>query len=442
MIIKNKATKRGFITNIYHAGVEFPKNTWQELDSRQKQAVIDNLLYLKLFPFSIFMEKDMIFESDFPYLKRLGDECLKKDIPRIAAEDKKSSEDMIGRFRKKNPRFKTDKPKILGDIETEGSSLIGMSFGKDSLLSYGLAEELGLSPRLVMVQDFWDIEAKHKLDLIRKFRQEFKEPTEIILDDFDDLNDYKRINISGSDGIINANAMNSYMAVMLPLAITKRSRNIIFGNEHRFNDYYIDKEGYKVYPSYDQSSASMKKQNSALKGFTEDNVRILSLIEPLYNIAEVKVLFSRYKEIAKYQMSCGMMGSKSRKERWCYGCAMCAKAYLYMVATDNQPERINHKKSMFGKEKEDLYPLFNKNPERIYEKPKAARDEQLFAFYLAHKNDAKGYLMDKFRKIFLKEAIDREDELYKRFYGMNSSSSIPPNMKKRLKSILKEELGA
>jgi hypothetical protein len=50
-----------------------------------------------------------------------------------------------------------------------------------------------------------------------------------------------------------------------------------------------------------------------------------------------------------------------------------------------------------------------------YEKAPEAKEQQLLAFYMAYRNGVKGYLIDKFKKKFLKEAKSREDELYRRF---------------------------
>ena len=50
-----------------------------------------------------------------------------------------------------------------------------------------------------------------------------------------------------------------------------------------------------------------------------------------------------------------------------------------------------------------------------YEKSKEAYDQQLLAFYLAYRNKAKGYLIDLFKKKYLKQAKQREDELINKF---------------------------
>ncbi len=441
MIIKNNISEKGFSIDLFKgANISYPQGTWERLDNETKKTIVDNVIYLKISPYAMFLDKDIHFHSSLPLLKKLGDSGVIGDIPRIAEEDKVSAKELIERFNNKKITFENDETKLIDGISAGESALLGISFGKDSLLSYAVAKELKLNPKLVMVHDFWDIEAKHKFGLIEKFETEFQEKINIVTDEMDNISNYKRINITGSESIVGANAMNAYAAMLLPLAIPFRAKYILFGNEQNFNDYFINAEGFKVYPSYEQSSEWMKEQNKFFNELTNNQVKITSLIEPIYNIAEVRVLFNRYPEIAKYQMSCGLSKSKRRKERWCYLCPMCAKSFLYLKANGIDPKNISFNRDFFGKEQEKLYPLFNEAPDRIYEKPKAVRDEQLFAFYLAYKNHCTGYLIDEFKNRFLDEAKQREDELYNKFFKIHEAFSIPTNLKQEISSIYREEL--
>jgi hypothetical protein len=440
MIIQNRLLKKGFSINLLEdARLEYPKDVWEDLDKEIKKIIIDNLVYLKVSPYGMFLNKEMNFCFSKPFLKDLGDTGVIADIPRVAEEDKISTRELIERFQNKKIIFKDENVSLI-DKETSEAAILGISFGKDSLLSYGVAKEIGLKTKLVFVQDCWDIEMVHKLLLVRRFEKEFEERIEVMRDEIDDISSYKRINTTSSEGIVGSNAMNGYMLMFFPFAVRYRANKIIFGNEQNFNDFFVNKEGFRVYPSYEQSSEWMIEQNKALKEFTNDKIKVTSFIEPLYNIAEVKVLFSRYPSIAKYQMSCSLSKTRKRKEKWCYYCPMCAKAFLYLKANGIDPEIIDFNKDFFGKEYEKFYPLFNDRPERVLEKPKAVRDEQLLAFYLAFKNGCNGYLIDKFKEKFLEEAREREDELYKRFFSVYDAMSISGNTKEEINSIYKEEL--
>ncbi len=441
MEIKINFLKQGFHTSLLkNSKILYPKDVWGSIKKENREAIAENLAYLKISPYSMFFEQEFYFNFSKPYLKDLGDRGMIKDMPRIAAEDKTSTKKLMQMFRNKKTRFRDVNMKLIEGIGTNDSALIGMSFGKDSLLSYGIAKELDLAPKLVMVQDFWDIESAHKLDLIKRFKKEFNAQTAIIVDELNSICDVRRMNKKKSEGIVNANAMNAYIAMFLPLAEHNKAKYLVFGNEQNLNDCFIDKEGFKVYPSYDQSSEWMQEQNKSLKEFTNNSIQVTSLVEPIYNIAEVKVLFNRYPKIAKYQMSCALLKIKKKKEMWCYNCAMCARAFLYLTSIGINPKAISFNKNFLEKKYKNLYPLFNKNISTLYEKPLAARDEQLFAFYLAFRKGKKGYLMDIFKKEYLTEAKKREDELYNRFFGIYNSYSMPPSIKKKVGSIYKEEL--
>ncbi len=438
MIVQNKLEKRGFSVNLFKdASIEYQEDVWENISEDYKKAIMDNLVYLKLSPYSMFQE--MHFDFPKPFLSELGDKGVIGDIPRIAYEDKVSAKEMIERFRNKHVDFCEGSSASMSGIETEDTPLIGISFGKDSLLSYAVAKELGLDPELVMVQDFWDKEADFKFDIIDRFEDEFDEEIYIVYDYMDDVSAYKRINKLGSEGVVGANAINSYIAMLLPLAVRHRADTLVFGNEQNFNDYFLNEEGFKVYPSYEQSSDWMEEQNKALDEFTGGNVKVTSFVEPLYNIAEVKVLFSRYQSIARYQMSCDLSYSKGGRGMWCYNCPMCGKAFLYLKAIGVDPKVIGFNKNFFDKEFERHYPLFTP-PTRIYEKPAAVRDEQLFGFYLAFKSDCKGYLIDQFADRFLDEAKEREDELFNKFFKVHDSVSMDGRIKAGINSIYREEL--
>lgn len=441
MIIQNKLLKRGFSINLLRgAKLEYPKGIWEDFDKETKKIIIDNLTYLKVSPYAMYLDKEMYFDFSLPYLKDMGDRGVIADIPKVAEEDKASARELIENFKSKDIKFRDMDIKSINK-ETDEAAILGISFGKDSLLSYGIAREIGLRTRLVFVEDCWDMETAHKLLLIKKFEKEFGERTDVMIDESDNLSCYKRINITNSESIVGSNAMNGYMVMLLPFAFGYKANKIIFGNEQNFNDFFINKDGFKVYPSYEQSSEWMKEQNNSLGGFTNNGVRVTSLIEPIYNIAEVKVLFNRYPEIAKYQMSCGLLNTRKRKDRWCYNCPMCAKAFLYIGAFGIEPQIISFNKDLFGRGYEQLYPLFNDNPKRVYEKPKAVRDEQLFAFYLAFRNGCRGHLIDRFKEGFLEEAEEREDELYNKFFRIHDAGSVNGKLRESINSIYREELG-
>lgn len=96
---------------------------------------------------------------------------------------------------------------------------------------------------------------------------------------------------------------------------------------------------------------------------------------------------------------------------------------------------------MLSKNHMQHYSIFSSNKNLSdYDASGVGKDEQLFAFLLATKNKVKGELIDEFKKKFMKEAEDREDELHKKFFSIHKSVTIPKKIKTKLLPIYKEEL--
>ena len=110
-----------------------------------------------------------------------------------------------------------------------------------------------------------------------------------------------------------------------------------------------------------------------------------------------------------------------------------------MKAINFDPKIVGFKKDLFRKEYRKYYSLFNKNGLDKYKKIKEMKEQVLFAFYLAYKNKAKGYLIDEFKKKYLAEVKKREDEFYNKFLKIHDAD-IPKEIKNDVLSIYKEEL--
>ncbi|MBW2989393.1 hypothetical protein KY358_03685 [Candidatus Woesearchaeota archaeon] len=447
MEIVTKVKENGLSCNIGKDYLlNYPDGIWDILSERSKSILADNIAYLKVASYASLLKEKFSFSTAHPLLRAFFDRCAELDLPRMAFEDSVSASSLKKRFQKAEFSFSRGCSGSLADEKgsfescPDEGAVLSFSLGKDSLLSYALAKEIGIPMDLVFFEDMNEEELIQKKKLISSFQEEFRENIHFVRDGLDDIHLNPKINRTGSSGIYGSNAMSGYMMMLLPFASAGKKSRIIFGNEQNFNDHFTDMEGFMAYPSYEQSAKCMLDQNKALDDLTGGKVQLNSLIEPLYNIAEVKVLFRRYPQAAKYQMSCSLAESEDEGERWCYKCPMCAKSFLYLKANGIDPSIIRFNRDLFSKEHEHLYPLFNKEPKRVYEKPKAVRDEQLFAFYLAFKLGCKGHLIDKFKRLFLGEAKEREDHLYDRFFTAHDAVSIRGNIKEKVTSIFDEEL--
>lgn len=428
--------------NVY--SVKYPAGIFSQFNNQAKGVLLDNFVYGRTLPLTLCFDCPLDYYSSSPFFKKLIEEGLIGDLPRTSQITKMPFKKLQARYLKNKSRilFKRDNDqKILNStrLTADNQAIISMSFGKDSLLSYALANEIGLKTHLVYIDDisrYCRTESQLKLKISRLFSREQQRMTYL----YDDTNNVFRQpgiedKYSELDG---ANEMLLFALELVPVAYHYRAGYIIFGNEHNFNDYFLNRDRTRLYPSFDQTADYTRKENRLMKHLTNNNVSVLSLVEPIYNLAEFKILFSRYSYLLKYLMSCS--SDQIKDSKWCYDCPMCAKAFLYAMAVGGQPKAMGMKHNLFESKYRKLYPLFASQISRVYEKPKAVRDEQLLAFLLASRRGAGGALIDRFVSRYLPEAENREAELKARFFGIHSAPDLPSNLRSKIASIYRSEL--
>jgi hypothetical protein len=179
-----------------------------------------------------------------------------------------------------------------------------------------------------------------------------------------------------------------------------------------------------------------------IKNLGIENIFVGSLVEPLHEIAIIKILHHRYPEIGKYQMSCGEVEVEKIENRWCQNCSKCARIYIFLLANGIDPKKVGFKVDMLDLKYKNKFSVFNGKNEKTYgyDKSLLGRDEQLLAFLLAFERGVKGKLIEIFKKNYLKEAKEREKELRKKFFGIHSTRTLPEELKDKVLKIYREEL--
>ena len=110
-----------------------------------------------------------------------------------------------------------------------------------------------------------------------------------------------------------------------------------------------------------------------------------------------------------------------------------------MKAFDIDPERAGLHKNLFGKRYKRYFSLFGGRATEEQEHSRQAKDEQLLAFYMAAEKGATGYLIDKFKRVYLKEARRRKKKLFKQFFSLYPAH-LPKEVSGKLNRIYKDEL--
>ncbi|MFX0211316.1 MAG: hypothetical protein ACFFDT_35370 [Candidatus Hodarchaeota archaeon] len=446
--ISSEITNSGLIIYFQNKGyrLEYPADTWNFVSDMTQKALLDNLTMICTMhlPMVLSEVNGINYSTSRPLLEPYLFQNFIKDLPSCTEVDEIETHSAIQKFLNIEYLFSPNKISVPANIPvTDGyKAVIGMSFGKDSLLTYAVAQELELNPEIVyVVEQSLTYERKHKTNLALQFKKEFDKELHILDHDTGLLRDYTYLGVPKSEygwGLQNT----EYTLEFIPFAYSLQGKYLFFGNEQSTASYYMDSTGnWRIYPCYDQSHIWTTHLDQVSQQFTAGSVRTGSLIEPLMDMMIQRTLVHRYPSIAKYQMSCFTDTEAGRNYHWCHECSVCAKMYLLCAGSNIDPKKIGLKENMFRKEKRNLFTIFGKKSELTYLNTGLGRDEQLFAFYLAAKNNIQGDVLENFRQSPLySEAKEREEELIKTFCSIYDSISLPNELKSEVIAIYQEEL--
>jgi len=423
--------------------LQYPDTIWRDYPKDARDVLFDNLVYAETVHLPLTLRKrELKYEISPPYFQTYFFQNMVYDLPSCADVDGTKTSELLKEFMNVKTTFSNNEIKFPSHMEEtrEDSSVVSISFGKDSLLTWAVCRELGLNPQLCyVVEPLLTYEEKHKMVLAEDFNKEFGVKLNKIVHTAGHLRDGIRLGV-GKTEIGWGLQSTEYALMILPIAHKFQARYILIGNEQSCAEHYYDKEGYICYPAYDQSHIWTKQIDSITRQMTGGGVRTMSVIEPLNDIAVVYTLYKRYPEVAKYHMSCFVETEAGRDKRWCQDCSVCSKMYLLIVASGFDPKTVGLERNMLTEDCRDYFSLFGGSSVQTYALTGRGRDEQLFAFYLAWKNGDKSDLVKDFENRFLEEAKGREDELYKTFFGLHESITMPSHINREAMSIYKEAL--
>jgi hypothetical protein len=427
--------------------LEYPKNVWSDLPTDIKSFFLDNYLFLKSvhLPFMLNVNK-INLNTNSPLLKTFFLSMQFFDIPSLSDLYEVKSIDFFKKFFNTEFKFKDYKIKtIKKEFPTkENEAVLSLSMGKDSLLTFAVSRELGIKTHSVMIQEKGaPIENAHKRGMIKKFNKEFNLNVERVYNETMILHSFKYFKIPSKENYILSHLMTEYAFILIPFLYKYNAKYLFFGNEQNCDMTYQSKEGYRCYPVFDQSTEWMIELTNMFSLGLKNKFHVHSLLEPLNDLAITGILHNRYPEIAKYQYSCFPDETLkiNKNTKWCSHCSKCARIFIILKALGIDTNNLGFKENMLKKEYMPYYSIFGVvDGGSPFDSSGAGRDEQLFAFYLATQNGIKGDLIEEFKKRFLDEAKEREDEFYKRFFKVYDPINVPLEIKKQLLSIYNEEL--
>lgn len=435
--------------------LRYPERVWRAYSPQNRRALMDNIAFAATMEMPNLLGVDrMEYNTAYPMFASVFFENVIQDLLYTADTGTCSPVEALKKFI--NTEFVFDSYDVrLPDRhrDTEEEAVISFTFGKESLLTYAILRELEMPTHLVFTrnplekrkisEDYYSYQGEHVERLARMLKNKFKQDLVFLENELMLLTSDEYLKLPDTT-ISLCTLMTNFALSLLPFNNYYKAKYLFFGNEQSCNDAYINKEGFKCYPVFDQSARWTLQIDSMARLLTKDKVRVGSLMEPLHELAIVKILHGRYKDLGRLQMSCFSDNEYGKESHWCQSCSKCVRIFLFLQANGIDPKTLGFKDNLFKKDKKNLYSLLRETSDDknmiMYDKTGTGRDEQLFSFYLAHKRGVKGDLMDEFKKKHLEEAAAREDELYRKFFNLYEPMNIPKGLKKPIISIYREEL--
>jgi len=424
--------------------ITYPTLIWGKFPRSLHRVFADSLTYIATWHLTLSEKDSVVYHFSHPPIEPVFFKLLMYSIPMTVFENTSEETPKIikefynstyqTQFKGLNYSYSGKKVKRA----LKKNAILLFSFGKDSLLTYGLLDELGITTIPVFMREPQSaFENAHKRKLAERFYKKLDEEVIFFPVSVGRLRQSSGL-YWGWDIILS-----QYAFMLIPYYFAYQSRYLFFGNEQSCNFSVYDKSGYLLNPVFEQSVFAMQHLQDIPKQFFI-NTHIGSLVEPIHEIFITYILHHRYPEFGRFQMSCFAEGNEAKKRRWCGVCEKCARIYIFLKALNISPDRVGfYNGDMFNLDKERFYVLFNPASDSAYGGSGLGRDEQLLAFYLAYKNGAKGELIDKFKDLYLAEAEKKKDKLIEIFFGIHSSYSLPSEIRRKtIKIFEKEQISA
>ncbi|MBI5732811.1 hypothetical protein HY967_02540 [Candidatus Jorgensenbacteria bacterium] len=444
-------------THIFDRGLEvkinnksirlrYPRSIWQRFPKNHQKILAQNLAYALTFqiPYLYTSIEKVFYNMPVPLVEPFFFKALSLALPSTAImqsqKDKRITSNLLRRLFDIDYVFSNTKSDIPSYNRTSFSdeAIMPFTFGKDSLLTFALARELGIhvSP-IYIAEPYSPYEEVTKKLLSEQFKKEFHA---------------KIAFLRNSLGVLREPygwfgwelQLTQYSLMLLPYVYAKKAGYILFSNEQSCDDTIIDEDGFRCNPVFEQSH-SWLLQNSLMASLVGGNsLSIGSLLEPIHEIAIMRILHKRYPDIAKYQSSCDLPEKPKSAGRWCEHCSKCARMYIFLLAHGISPKTVGFKHDMLKQKYLGYFSIFSEG--RIqdfgYDQSEAGKNEQILAFRLAYRRGFRGPVMRAFVRHYGAFAKKHERKLRENFFGIHSTRTIPGDLRPKVVRIFRSQLAS
>jgi hypothetical protein len=426
--------------------LQYPDSIWERYPKQNKAKLVDNITYVFTahLPFLLKGNIRLEYNTGYPQAYSWANQCFMRFLPAYwylyRGRRGTSVFPLLKTMLNSRALFAEAKdiPPVFPETYKK-NVIIPFTFGKESILSYCVAKDLGLQPTLVYFNEPTELYArKHKLDLIKHFSQVEDVDLYYMDNPLGGLREY------GEGWFGWELALTSWSLLALPFAYKHKATYLIFGNEKSNNDFFYDEEKLKVIPDYEQSAQATEELSLLTQSLSEGEFYTTSFVQGINELTIIAILKQKYFATTfKYLMSCWAETEAAKDKRWCAHCSKCARLYVYMTANGIDPQReAGFEDNMFTDDKAELFNVFGSHATGTgWDAFGLNTDEQALAFYLTYLRGNRDPLVVRFSKSPLFAATKKRfNQLMKEYYYLHEEKVTPLQWRNKIHKIYKSAL--
>jgi hypothetical protein len=431
--IKIKVRNRSFT-------IKFPKKIWDQTPKGLKIVLKDNLVFANTHLLPLILDTTAIeYSTNYPLLESFFFRNQLYDLLFCESVDQVPRLSYLKQFYNLEYSFANNQSSLpsSNDFFKPGSekkpvAILPFTSGKESLVTLGLCLELGIKPVLVFVQEpIQTYEEEPKKKILKWLKNRYHLDTYFVVNEPGLFREDRAFNLKPGTELGWGTQTTILALLMLPFVYASKARYLLFGNEFSNNEFSLI-DGWKCFPSYDQSSFWTAQHNNIIILLTGDRTQLKSILEPLEEIQIFFLLHHRYPELGKKQFSCFGQHPLVSGSQWCHQCYKCARMYLFARALDLDPTHLGFKEDLL--QKPQMFEQY------FGQKVVTGSNIELdFAFWLVSKRGYPSPYVKQFRQEklpYLKKWQWYQDH----FTEIKRASNLPSEFQNKLLSIFKQEM--
>lgn len=379
--------------------IRFPTEVWQSFPD--KEMLTNELAYaLTMVPPLLADHPTVWYDTPEPVFFDFYNDCFEQSIPNLVEPlAHENAEDLLDRFRAVGRHFPAPPQPPVAPLRTDWLPqrvVVPFSFGKDSLLTIATLQHSGYEVIPVLIDErVLPRGQAHKEKLCHRLQQELNITCRHVINEIQLLSDYQVLG-HPETRLAQVHIHFVYLLAMLPFCFHYRAPLIAFNNEFHHSLNLVHRNGYLLPRKFMQSRTTTAALGQMADRLSNSQVGVINLLGGLGDFAIHRLLHNRFPDYGDFRISCHL--ETTDQPRWCHKCHRCARAFLFFLASGQDPFAHGFNHSMLSRDQQGLFYLFAGQPRpedsfRIF-----MQGEEQLAFSLARQHGATGDLIDALQK--------------------------------------------